>query len=109
MPRRRRPSSKKPAPLSNSSNPRHRRVALEGAMNCRDLGGYATADGRTTRWGCVYRSDGLDQLTDADLSLLEDLGIKLVCDFRMDHEVDVAPSRLPNHPDLRRQRLPIGD
>jgi protein-tyrosine phosphatase len=57
----------------------------------------------------VYRSDGLDQLTDADLDLIEDLGIKLVIDFRVDREVDEAPSRLPDHPELRRQRLPIGE
>jgi protein-tyrosine phosphatase len=88
---------------------RERLVALEGALNCRDLGGYATRDGRVTRWGLVYRSDGLDQLTDADLDLIAELGIKLVVDFRIDREVDLAPSRLPDHPDLRRQRLPIGD
>ena len=87
---------------------RERLVALEGALNWRDLGGYPTADGQVTRWGCVYRSDGLDQLTDADLTLVAELGIKLVVDFRVDREVDESPSRLPDHPELRRQRLPIG-
>lgn len=89
-------------------NKRERLVALEGALNWRDLGGYPTADGRVTRWGCVYRSDGLDQLTDADLDVIAELGIKLVIDFRVDREVDEHPSRLPDHPELRRQRLPIG-
>jgi hypothetical protein len=42
-------------------------VALDGALNFRDLGGYPAAEGRSTRWGCVFRSDGLDQLTDRDL------------------------------------------
>ena len=88
---------------------RERLVALQGALNCRDLGGYPTVDGRSTRWGLVYRSDGLDQLTDADLALVEDLGIRLVIDFRADQEVDAAPSRLPEHPRLRRRRLPIGE
>jgi protein-tyrosine phosphatase len=87
---------------------RERLVALEGALNWRDLGGYLTADGRVTRWGCVYRSDGLDQLTDTDLDLIADLGIRLVIDFRVDREVGENPSRLPDHPDLRQQRLPIG-
>lgn len=87
---------------------RERLVALEGALNWRDLGGYQTADGHVTRWGCVYRSDGLDRLTEADLTLIADLGIKLVIDFRVDREVDENPSRLPDHPELRRQRLPIG-
>src|SRR3954469_5063609 len=87
---------------------RERLVALEGALNWRDLGGYPTVDGRVTKWDCVYRSDGLDQLTDADLDVIAELGIKLVIDFRVDREVDQNPSRLPDHPDLRRQRLPIG-
>ena len=46
---------------------RERLLALEGALNWRDLGGYPTADGRVTKWDRIYRSDGLDQLTDTDL------------------------------------------
>ena len=87
---------------------RDRLIALEGALNWRDLGGYPTADGHVTRWDRVFRADGLDQLTDADLDVIADLGIKLVIDFRVDREVDENPSRLPDHPGLRRQRLPIG-
>jgi protein-tyrosine phosphatase len=88
---------------------RERLVGLEGALNCRDLGGYPAADGRTTRWGRVFRSDGLDQLTDADLDVMAALGLKLVCDFRMEYEVELAPSRLPDDPALRRIALPMGD
>jgi protein-tyrosine phosphatase len=87
---------------------RERLVALEGALNWRDLGGYPTADGRVTKWDRIFRSDGLDQLTDADLDVIAQLGIKLVIDFRVDREVDQNPSRLPDHPELRRQRIPIG-
>ena len=87
---------------------RERLVALEGALNWRDLGGYRAADGRVTKWDRIYRSDGLDQLTDADLDVIAELGIKLVIDFRVDREVDEHPSRLADHPDLRCQRLPIG-
>src|SRR3954451_5199114 len=83
-------------------------VALEGALNWRDLGGYPAADGRVTKSDRVYRSDGLDQLTDADLDVVAELGIKLVIDFRGDREVGQTPSRLAGHPDGRRQRLPIG-
>ena len=90
------------------TNQRERLVALEGALNWRDLGGYPTADGRVTKWDRIYRSDGLDQLTDADLDVIAELGIKLVIDFRVDREVDENPSRLADHPELRCQRLPIG-
>jgi protein-tyrosine phosphatase len=87
---------------------RERLVALEGALNWRDLGGYPAADGRVTKWDRLYRADGLDQLTDADLDVIADLGIKLVIDFRVDREVDQSPSRLADHPEVRCQRLPIG-
>lgn len=85
-----------------------RLVPLEGTLNFRDLGGYRTADGRQVRWGRVFRSDALGRLTDADLTYLERLGVRLVCDFRDDHETQKAPSRLPAHPDLRMERFPIG-
>src|SRR4029453_8463819 len=49
----------------------------------------------TTRWGVVYRADKLSELTDADLGHLGELGLKTVCDFRYDREVDEDPSRLP--------------
>ena len=43
-----------------------RRIPLDGAPNFRDLGGYPTVDGRRVRWGQVYRSGDLAQLTDTD-------------------------------------------
>jgi len=45
-----------------------RLVALEGSFNFRDLGGYATADGRTVRWGRLFRSDALHELTPGDVA-----------------------------------------
>jgi protein-tyrosine phosphatase len=74
---------------------RRRHVRLEGAANFRDLGGYATEDGRAIRWGLLYRSDNLSQLTEADLERFEALGIRLVCDFRGKDEREAEPDRLP--------------
>lgn len=59
-----------------------RLLALEGGRNFRDLGGYETADGKSVKWGRVYRSGAMDDLTDADYAYLSDLGITTVCDFR---------------------------
>ena len=72
-----------------------RQIPLDGMDNFRDLGGYETADGRTTRWGRVYRSGELGDLTDADVETLHDLGINLVCDFRSPAEREESPDRLP--------------
>ena len=62
---------------------RDRHVSLQGAHNFRDLGGYRTHDGRTTRWGHLFRSDTLDDLTEQDLSYLQNvLGITRLVDLR---------------------------
>ena len=69
-----------------------RRIALEGAPNFRDLGGYATTDGRHVRWKKVYRSGELSRLTSADFQRLEQLGLAVVCDFRRESERRAAPT-----------------
>jgi protein-tyrosine phosphatase len=71
-----------------------RLLPLEGAHNFRDLGGYPTRDGRRVRWGQIYRSDHLGDLTDDDLAYLEGLGIRTVCDFRGAAERASDPDRL---------------
>ena len=77
-----------------------RRIALEGTPNFRDLGGYETADGRHVRWGQVFRSGALVDLTPADLATVDALGIQLVCDLRSDSEVETDPD-----PDLDAEAL----
>ena len=86
-----------------------RHVPLEGAYNFRDLGGYASEDGRTVKWGQLYRADALGDLSRSDLETLSGLGIRLVCDFRSPAEVAEAPDRLPasNPPEVL--ALPIFD
>ena len=65
-----------------------RLVALEAVHNFRDLGGYATADGRTTKWRTLFRADGLYRLTSGDVATLEPLGLRTVIDLRSDGELD---------------------
>jgi protein-tyrosine phosphatase len=81
---------------------------LEGAPNFRDLGGLSTADGRTTRVGVVFRSSGLEELTDADVRyLLDCIGLKTVFDLRSPDDIEVsdvlvaAGIRVVNHPIVR--------
>lgn len=70
-------------------------LALEGSRNFRDLGGYQTTDGRAVRWGRMFRSGSLADLTDAGVEDLARLELGLVCDFRTDEERIKWPSRLP--------------
>jgi protein-tyrosine phosphatase len=76
-----------------AAQPAHeRRVTLNGATNLRDLGGYRTRDGRRVKWGLVFRSDQLAQLTDEDYAQIARLGITTVCDFRREDERQRAPT-----------------
>jgi protein-tyrosine phosphatase len=88
--------------------PQDRRIALEGALNFRDLGGYASADGRVVGWGRLFRSDALHQLSPDDLDAIRRLGIRVVCDLRNTNEVEVDVSRFPVDDSVRRLHLPIG-
>jgi protein-tyrosine phosphatase len=75
-----------------------RLIALEGAVNFRDLGGYATLDGRRTRWRVLFRADGLSELSQTDFSVMRDLGIRTVVDLRSGHEVDQSRFDVEAHP-----------
>ena len=73
-----------------------RRLPFEGARNFRDLGGYPAADGRRTRWGLVYRSGSLHNLTEGDLAAFGRLGVRGVFDLRGGTERDLQPNPVPS-------------
>ena len=81
-----------------------RLVALDGGVNFRDIGGYTTQDGRRLRWGRVYRSGSLSNLTPKDINAIEQMGIRLICDLRSGQEVRAAPEMLSG---LYREHIPI--
>ena len=69
-----------------ANHPR-RLIGLEAVHNFRDLGGYPTAGGRTTKWRTLFRSDGLYRLRGADdMSRVMQLGLKSVIDLRTERE-----------------------
>ena len=64
-----------------------RRVPLEGCINFRDLGGYASALGGATRWGLLFRADSLHRLTPADAEVVVGrLGVRTAVDLRASDE-----------------------
>lgn len=71
-----------------------RHVDFERLHNFRDLGGYRTRDGRTVRWGRLYRSDSLAKLQGADWDRFRGLGVRTVIDLRYPWEID-AKGRVP--------------
>lgn len=81
--------------MQNTTNPAgNRGIAFEGTRNFRDLGGIATASG-ITRFGIVYRSERLSNLTTADGAAFRALGIATIIDMRSNDERERAPNRLP--------------
>jgi protein-tyrosine phosphatase len=70
-------------------------LRLEGSVNLRDIGGYVTRSGQMVRWGQVYRSGTLIDLTSNDWDYLKQLNIQTVCDFRSHDEVLQEPDTLP--------------
>ncbi|MBQ9065692.1 MAG: tyrosine-protein phosphatase [Blautia sp.] len=71
-----------------------RRILFEGIVNCRDLGGLMTSDGRKVREGFLFRSANLQYATDRDLmELKECCGITEVVDLRNREEQSEHPDR----------------
>ncbi|MBU3739300.1 MAG: tyrosine-protein phosphatase [Rhodoferax sp.] len=79
----------------NGQSALNRHIALDGASNFRDLGGYSGLGGRAVRWRRIFRSDHLGNLTAGDIRLLEQLGVARVCDFRGIDERSGSACALP--------------
>ena len=69
-----------------------RHLDLEGAYNLRDIGGYETAEGRTTRPRTLYRSDSLHRLTPDSQRALVSEGLRTVVDLRVTQAVTEHPN-----------------
>lgn len=83
-------------------------VPLAGVKNFRDMGGYSTRDGRSVKWGHLFRSGHLSDMTDECGTELTARDIGTVIDFRSDREKERHPVRWPRSwaPDYH--ALPIG-
>ena len=78
-----------------------RHIPLEGQSNFRDIGGYKTTNGRTVKWGQVYRTGELPRLTDEDIAVLKNLDLQMVHNFLLDEEIaQRGQDRLPNSTQL---------
>ncbi|AUJ31863.1 MAG: tyrosine-protein phosphatase [Liquorilactobacillus nagelii] len=72
-----------------------RLLAVHGSVNLRELGGYATPDGRTIRWHKLLRSGDMSQITRYGESQLRRYGLKYDIDLRSPLEQDYAPDKIP--------------
>ena len=64
-----------------------RRIPLDGCVNFRDLGGYASTLGGTTKWGVLFRADSMHRLSPADAEVVTGrLGVRTAVDLRANDE-----------------------
>lgn len=83
------------APLLFDSNAKALILPLEGCHNFRAVAGWRSSGGKALVSGRLFRSGGLDQLTNADHTRISALDIRQVFDLRSSAEIGRAPSRWP--------------
>ena len=72
-------------------------LMLEGADNFRELGGYPAAEGKTVRWGQIWRGVPTARLSsEADRARLDALGLRLILDLRSTEEAHKEPDYVPD-------------
>lgn len=69
-----------------------RLLPLEGGSNFRDLGGYATEDGKEVKRGLLFRSGVMTSLSERDEHYLDSFGFKTVVDLRSTEELELYPN-----------------
>jgi protein-tyrosine phosphatase len=84
-------------------------IALDGAVNARDLGGLPLAGGGATAPGVLLRADNLQGLSAADVTrLVDELELRVVVDLRTGAEVrreGPGPLVLDGRVDVRHRSL----
>ncbi|MBW1864548.1 MAG: tyrosine-protein phosphatase [Deltaproteobacteria bacterium] len=93
--------------LNSEDEDHERRIVLDGAANFRDIGGYPANRHNRVKWRKIFRSGHLASLTKNDHQVLNELGIRTICDFRSTEEIARQPNRLPENPSLQYLHLPI--
>jgi len=88
--------------MNQAVSPNPRFLEIDGVVNFRDLGGYATQDKRSVRWGLIYRAGQLDRPSAHGTNSLKALNIATVVDLRFSEETERSPTDWQAMPDARR-------
>jgi protein-tyrosine phosphatase len=85
-------------------------IALDGPLNFRDLGGYAVGRDHAVRTGLLFRSDGHESLTAADVDhLITVVKLSDVVDLRSEPELQRTGASLLERAGVNVHHLPIVD
>jgi len=66
---------------------------IQSIINFRDIGGYTTVNGRSTKWRKVFRSGDMSRFAAKEQPVVSALGINMVVDLRSSEERLRGPSR----------------
>jgi len=80
---------------------------MEAILNFRDSGGWPARDGLWVKRGLVFRSGGLAKASDGDLSEMQSLGIRMICDLRTDREQRRHPDRFDPASGIGYRHIPM--
>lgn len=67
-------------------------VGVEGSINLRDFGGYATADGARVRRGLLFRCGSLNHIPAQAFEDFAALDVGVICDLRSHEEAEESPT-----------------
>ncbi len=82
-------------------------IQVEGGFNVRELGGYATSEGRVTNARTLLRAGCLDKLSEAGQQQLIDYGVKTIIDLRDEWEVQEFPNVFAQSTAVKYVHLPL--
>ena len=84
-----------------------RHLKFAGTYNFRDVGGYPTCGGGTTRWRTLFRSDSPHRLSEADRASLVEYGLRTAIDLRQAAELTEAPNVFAASTQVTYRHLPL--
>lgn len=74
----------------------YKRIPFPHLVNCRDLGGYACADGKFFAYHKIYRADAPAALNEEEWRYLkEEMGVRTIIDLRSTGEQRMTPYQVP--------------
>ena len=89
-------NAEKPVPAVSHPAP-GTQLPFEGGHNFRELGGYIADEGKTVKWGQIFRGIPTCLLSsDADRKLLDSLNLRLILDLRSEEEAAKQPDYVPD-------------
>jgi len=75
----------------------NRNISFKKVVNFRDIGGLTTTEGKTVKWGKIFRSDNLSTLKNKEFKKFNALNIQTVYDLRTPSEIAPKKDNLPGN------------